>query len=719
MRQTNKKKAKNNETTKVSILVKLLVGIILPLICILLLVGMFLKKEVGTEITKLTDSNLSAETSTSAQQINAYFQRLTGVADTAVTTDETKDTFSFWRKNPKNGKENAAMLTMLQNLQKADPRIATSWIYDDKKKIILQSNGTFDENFIGADRPWYAPVVDEKKVAVTGAFEDVTTGDLIVTIAAPISIGDEVRGIFGLDVKLDAMIENMAEIKIGKSGYVTIFDSNNNILYHPDESLVMKNAEDIDYSDNAKEAILNDTATEGMNYTRNGTEYCCSIQPMENISYLVMGILPYSEYVASVDRTTKTIEILFIAGTLILAVIIVLITIQIIKSIKKLSEVTEKMAEGNLDVQMDVNTNDEVGVLAEHISDITRRLKKYILYIDEISEVLKQIGQGNFVFTLNQEYDDDFAKVKDGLLEVRDTISHTLKSVRESADQVANSADQVSTGAQSQAQGATEQASSVQELAATLQDVSTQIDTNTAVIEETAKMINEVTEEVHEGEVKMESMLEAMEAISTNSQKVGNIIKSIEDIAFQTNILALNAAVEAARAGEAGKGFAVVADEVRNLAGKTAEASETTSDLIQKALDAVENGKGIADNTAESFEKIYKSIGVIAEKASSITKNSERQNDAIKQTTIGVDQISSVVQTSSATSEESAAASEELSGQAQLLKDMIAKFKLSEENTTAPRKRYETTESTGSASFTSKTTPATGSGINTWNNDKY
>ena len=390
---------------------------------------------------------------------------------------------------------------------------------------------------------------------------------------------------------------------------------------------------------------------------------------------------------------------LFIIGTLILAAIIVLITVRIIRSIKKLSVVTEKMADGNLDVKMDVNSNDEVGILAEHISDITRRLKKYILYIDEISDVLKQIGQGDFVFTLKQEYDGDFAKVKSGLLDVRDTISHTLKSVRESADQVANSADQVSTGAQSQAQGATEQASSIQELAATLQDVSTQIDTNTAVIGETAQMINEVTEEVHEGEVKMESMLEAMEAISTNSQKVGNIIKSIEDIAFQTNILALNAAVEAARAGEAGKGFAVVADEVRNLAGKTAEASETTSELIQKALDAVENGKGIADNTAKSFEKIYHSIGEIAEKASSITKNSERQNDAIKQTTIGVDQISSVVQTSSATSEESAAASEELSGQAQLLKDMIAKFKLSENDTVAQRKRYETVESNKLSEF--------------------
>ena len=305
MRHTNQKKVKNNQTTKISILVKLLVGIILPLICILLLVGLFLKKEVGTEITKLTDSNLSAETSTAAQQIDAYFQRLTGIADTAATTGETKDTFSFWRKNPKNGKENAAMLTMLQNLQKADDRIATSWIYDDKKKIILQSNGTFDENFIGEERPWYASVVEDEKVAVTGAFEDVTTGDLIVTIAAPITFGGKVKGIFGLDVKLDSMIEKMADIKIGKSGYVAIFDSNNNILYHPDESLVMKNAEDIAYSDNAKEAILSDSPTEGMNYTRSGTEYCCSIQPLENLSYLVMGILPYSEYMESVDRTTE------------------------------------------------------------------------------------------------------------------------------------------------------------------------------------------------------------------------------------------------------------------------------------------------------------------------------------------------------------------------------------------------------------------------------
>ena len=177
------------------------------------------------------------------------------------------------------------------------------------------------------------------------------------------------------------------------------------------------------------------------------------------------------------------------------------------------------------------------------------------------------------------------------------------------ADEVASGADQVSMGAQSQAQGATEQASSVQELAATLDDISQQIDENTETILRTGQKIEFVSGAVAEGEERMQTMLKAMDDISENSMKVEKIIKSIEDIAFQTNILALNAAVEAARAGEAGKGFAVVADEVRNLAGKTAEASKTTAELIEKALEAVENGKVIADKTAESFEQVYEKVG--------------------------------------------------------------------------------------------------------------
>ena len=713
-----KKKKESKKTSskgKISIFVKLLAGILVPLICILILMEFFLNRSTADIVTRLNNNNLTAETVSASRQVDAYFQRFMGIAENTASMKETKDNMTAWEKAQKDAKVRSTMLKMLQNIQTSNEGIIFSWIYDENSGLFLQSDGTYKKNFKGSERPWYEPVMNAKGTAVTGAYEDISTGELIVTVATPVSFGDGIDGVFGLDIQLTQIIEDMSNVKIGKSGYITLFDANKNVLYHPDDSLIMKNAEEIDYSANTKDAIMNDTRKKGMTYTRDSVKYACSIEPMEATSYLVMGILPDSEYQQDVLNIRKLTITLFGSGIIILVIAIVILATQLVKSIKRLSKVAGRIAAGELDVQTGIRTRDEVGELAVDIDTITDRLKTYILYIEEITAVLKQIGEGNFVFTLEHDYAGEFAKIKDALLEVRDTISETLKSVIISADQVASGADQVSIGAQSQAQGATEQASSVQELAATLQDVSTQIDSNTTVIEETADMIGEVTEEVREGEVKMETMLEAMEAISTNSQKVGNIIKNIEDIAFQTNILALNAAVEAARAGEAGKGFAVVADEVRNLAGKSAEASKTTADLIQKAIDAVENGKEVADNTAASFEKIYKTIEVIADKASSITKNSERQNDAIKQTTIGVDQISSVVQTSSATSEESAAASEELSGQAQMLKDMVSRFRLPDDDMTTQRKRYEAAETTVTPTKTPKVIPNSYSR----NNDKY
>lgn len=214
----------------------------------------------------------------------------------------------------------------------------------------------------------------------------------------------------------------------------------------------------------------------------------------------------------------------------------------------------------------------------------------------------------------------------------------------------------------------------MQELAATLADISQQVDENTRLIGETEHSVRESVSEVSLGTGRMQEMLVAMQNISATSSEIGKIIKSIEDIAFQTNILALNAAVEAARAGNAGKGFAVVADEVRRLAANTAEASQNTGELISKALQAVENGKSIADETAASLERINTIIGQLAEQAEKVSVNSQAQDSAIKQISIGVDQISAVVQNNSATAQQSAAASEELSAQANILKDLVARF---------------------------------------------
>ena len=575
-----------------------------------------------------------------------------------------------------------ALLSDLQGLADADESIGAVWLVDLGTGELLQSNGTFytADQFDAASRVWYDPVVSSRTTAVTGAYTDAVTGELVVTIATPVytSGGLSVDAVLGIDVSLDTLTEELSSVLIGESGYVTVYDSDNNVIYHPDPSVVMQNAAVMDYSDNIKQAILDRQIVEGVSYTRSGIPYTGSTVYLDGIDYFVLGLLPQAEFMSYIDSISDTIVLRFTLTVVLLAAITLFFSITITRSLKKLSVAAGRIAEGELDVETDVRSRDEVGLVAQDIRAITDRLKVYILYIDEITEVLREIGRGNFTFTLQQDYMGEFAKVKSALLEVRDTMSDTLRQVVSAASQVASGAGQVAIGAQSQAQGATEQASAVQELAATLQDVSHQISDNTKLVGEAGKAIEEVTAEVQDGKEKMRAMLAAMEDITQNSQGVAKIIKEIEDIAFQTNILALNAAVEAARAGQAGKGFAVVADEVRSLAGKTAESSRSTAALIKSALDAVEHGKALADDTAASFDTAYDTVNGLAGNARVITQNSAKQDEAIRQTTEGVDQISSVVQTNSATSEESAAASEQLSGQAQMLKELVSHFRLSD-----------------------------------------
>lgn len=260
--------------------------------------------------------------------------------------------------------------------------------------------------------------------------------------------------------------------------------------------------------------------------------------------------------------------------------------------------------------------------------------------------------------------------------DINGRLSSTLSQINQAANQVSAGSDQVSSGAQALSQGATEQASSVEELAATITDISGQVKSNA----ESALNAKEKSEmagtEIAASNQKMQELIAAMEEISKSSQEIGKVIKTIEDIAFQTNILALNAAVEAARAGAAGKGFAVVADEVRNLASKSADAAKSTTALIEGAITAVSNGTQLVDVTAKSLLSVVTGTQEVASIVNDISTASAEQASSIAQVTQGIDQISSVVQTNSATAEESAAASEELSGQAQMLNNLVGQFKL-------------------------------------------
>ncbi|EOT26666.1 hypothetical protein C805_00767 [Eubacterium sp. 14-2] len=414
------------------------------------------------------------------------------------------------------------------------------------------------------------------------------------------------------------------------------------------------------------------------------TDHLCSYVPVKNTAGEITGLIFAGISMEILfKQINQTILLTCVVGVILVAVCSIIMAAFIHRSVSRplssLTRLAVTMEEGNLGLEtgekltVNIRSNDEIGLLAEIFENTILRLRRYI---GEISSVLEAVSNGNLAAETTQDYVGDFTSIKTSLDTILEKLNHTMSQIMQSSSQVSSGSRQMSIGSQALSQGAVEQSGAVEELEGTIKTIAYQVQQTAERAEQASQKVEEVSEHLSESNQKMHEMIEAMEEISESSSEIGKIIKTIEAIAQQTNILALNSSVEAARAGEAGKGFAVVAREVQELAGKSAEASKSTSNLVEHSITAVGYGTRIANETADRLASVVSGTSEVVETTNWIASAARTQAESVAQIQDRIIQISNVVQTNSATAQESAATSQELSSQAGLLKNLMEKFHL-------------------------------------------
>ena len=566
----------------------------------------------------------------------------------------------------------------------------------EKRKLMVYPYSMYSQ------KDYYLKAKENKGLNLTNAYEDESAaGGWVVSVIEPIMYKDEFKGIVIIDMDMSSFEIIEQKDERFESLYSNVFDTNGHIMFSMNEEAKGKQLSDILPADSMEK--LQSYLDQGEPFNTHienekGDLVQFNARPLkiEGVTWWVAIEVSEKEYTKAISNMIMLAVPLSVLGIALLVGFSYFFIKKSLNPLKKIADVGESVAEGDFSKEINYPYQDEIGQIAKSMEKVVERIRSII---QDLAGKLEQIAKGNFSFEFwnTQLYNGEYEPLLNSLYDILDDLNVTMGEIQNSSHMVNSSAMQVSGSAQSLSQGATEQASSIEELSATMNDISVKIKETAEMSQHASGLSKETGSAVGTSNQKMNEMSRAMQDITEKSQEISKIIKTIDDIAFQTNILSLNAAIEAARAGAAGKGFAVVADEVGNLAQKSAKAAQNTSSLIEETIEAVNKGARITEETAESLSVVSQKTEKINGIITSISSASEEEAEGIKQLTTGLDQISSVVQSNTATAEESAAASQELSGQADRLNELLEKFQLRTEpykrelNGFAATKKDETT----------------------------
>lgn len=660
---------------------KILAFVGVPVILSYVIVGVLITNLVGGTVTQLTSNELAAESQSAANEIEGFFLRHYEIANQIALISQMEQMVTDVVPGMRLGDHPsyAAIDRTMELAQEANSdSVLSIWVGDVDSSQYAQMDGAVSaDNYVMSERAWFANFMANKKTIMTAPYEDSVSKQQIVTVMAPIisSKNGEILGMVGVDFSLEGLEQTISTYTLRNTGYYILTTGDGLIIYHPDTENIGKNINDVDVSKSLQDAIAAKTVG-NLEYSSQGVESHGYLTTVGDTGWMVATGLPNDEFNQANKDITLTMMITFVIAAAVLLVIILILSRVIAAPIKSLTHTANLIAQGNLNVTSDVNSQDETGLMAVALNGTVVQLRQYTSYINEITQALQQMARGDMRVHLKEDYVGEFASIRAAFDEITTSLNRSLRSIHNTAEQVSLGADQVASGAQSLASGSTEQAATVQELNASISMVADQASENLSNVKIATEQVGIATERLEVGTKHMDQLSAAMVDIGDSSKQVANITKVIEDIAFQTNILALNAAVEAARAGSAGKGFAVVADEVRNLAAKSAEAAKQTTELIRVSVDNVERGTHFAAQTAQLLQGVAESSRKVKETIAHVDDSSVRQAAAIEEIKMGLNQVSAVVQTNAATAEENSATSEEMSAQAATMRMEVGKFQL-------------------------------------------